>query len=73
MEKYIYKIENLLNHKKYIGQTSNPKRRFQEHRSQSLSNGETKILYLAFNKYGIENFSFEILEQTKDYNEREKY
>jgi group I intron endonuclease len=73
MEKYIYKIENLLNHKKYIGQTNDPKRRFREHKSMSLGCDETKVLYLAIKKYGVENFSFEIIEKTPYYNEREKY
>ena len=73
MEKYIYKIENLLNHKKYIGQTKNPKRRFREHKSMSGDDSNTKALYLAIKKYGIENFSFEIIEKTSYYNEREKY
>ena len=73
MEKYIYKIENLLNHKKYIGQTNDPKRRFKEHKNMSENGSNVKILYLAIKKYGIENFSFEIIEKTPYYNEREKY
>lgn len=73
MTKFIYKITNKLNGKIYIGQTTNPTRRFQEHRAKGYSQEEEKILYKAFDKYGISNFSFEILEEVENYNEREKY
>lgn len=72
MEKYIYKIENLINHKIYIGQTNNYKRRFIEHKNRGYKK-DTKVLYYAFDKYGIENFDFSIIEFVKNYNEREKY
>lgn len=74
MEKAIYKVENLINHKVYIGQTNNPKRRFQEHKNKGYQTRENNLLYRAFDKYGIENFSFEVLEENvSNYNEREKY
>ena len=73
MTKFIYKITNLINGKIYIGQTNNPTRRFQEHRAKGYRNENEKILYKAFDKYGIENFSFEIVEETENYNEREQY
>lgn len=73
MTKFIYKITNKLNGKIYIGQTTNPTRRFQEHRARGYGNEEEKILYKAFDKYGISNFSFEIIEEVENYNEREKY
>ena len=75
MKKFIYKITNNLNGKIYIGQTSNPTRRFQEHQARgynSIREGN-KILYKAFDKYGIGNFTFEIIEEVENYNEREKY
>lgn len=71
--KYIYKIENLINHKVYIGQTNNPKRRFSEHRAKGYEINSNKVLYYAFDKYGIENFEFSIIEETENPNEREKY
>lgn len=76
MEKYIYKITNMINNKIYIGQTNEPKRRWQEH--QRLGNTkeeeETKLLYQAIKKYGIDNFTFEIIEgPINNYNEREIY
>ena len=74
MEKYIYKITNQLNNKCYIGQTTDYKRRFQEHKNLGYSIEENKLLYYAIKKYGIENFSFEVIEdKTSKYNEREKY
>lgn len=74
MEKYIYKITNNINGKCYIGQTTDYKRRFQEHKQMGYGLEENKLLYYAFKKYGIENFTFEVIEdKTLDYNEREKY
>lgn len=73
MKKFIYKIENLINHKIYIGQTNNPTRRFQEHKAKGYEINSHKVLYYAFDKYGIDNFSFEIIEETENYNEREKF
>lgn len=73
MTKFIYKITNKINGKVYIGQTNNPTRRFQEHKAKGYGQEEEKILYKAFDKYGIANFSFEIIEEVENYNEREKY
>ena len=74
MEKYIYKITNKINNKCYIGQTSDYKRRFQQHKMKGYGNENNKLLYYAFDKYGIDNFTFEIIEdKTPLYNEREKY
>lgn len=77
MEKYIYKITNLINGKIYIGQTNNPKRREREHFSLTpsiLEDNDGKILYDALLKYGPQNFSFEIIEdKCENYNEKEKF
>ena len=58
----IYKIENLINHKVYIGQSIDIERRFRNH----INNEVSPHLKRAFEKYGIENFSFEIIKETKD-------
>ena len=73
--KYIYKIENLINHKIYIGQTNNLKRRFSEHKARGYKIDYHKVLYYAFDKYGIENFSFNMIEEVEDCdaNCREQY
>lgn len=58
----IYKIENLINHKVYIGQSIDIERRLRGHKNKE----HNSHLKRAFEKYGIENFSFEILKETKD-------
>lgn len=60
----IYKIENLINHKVYIGQSKDIKSRFNQHKSAETN----KHLKHSFEKYGIENFSFEIIKETYDRN-----
>lgn len=74
MEKYIYKITNKINGKSYIGQTTDYQRRFREHRNKGYGEEPNKPLYNAFDKYGVNNFDFEVIEDlTENYNEREKY
>ena len=76
MEKYIYKITNLINNKKYIGQTNDPNRRWQEHQrfGNTIEEEKTKLLYSAMKKYGKDNFIFEIIEgPIQNYNEREVF
>lgn len=67
----IYKIENLINHKVYIGQSINISQRWRSHRSHYQT--ENGYLYRAMRKYGIENFSFEIIEecQPEELNDKE--
>lgn len=71
MKKAIYKIENKINHKIYIGQSKEPKRRFKTHcyRSEKYDS----LIHKAIKKYGKENFSFEILGWFEDYNDKERY
>ena len=72
----IYKISNLYNNKVYIGKSIDIPRRFSEHRSSyEWSRTPNKPLYKAFKKYGVESFSFEVIEKcTKEQlNDREKY
>lgn len=58
----IYKITNLVNGKVYIGQSQDIYVRWYEHKRASKKRAEY-ALYTAFNKYGFDNFSFEILEE----------
>jgi group I intron endonuclease len=66
----IYCITNNINGKKYIGQSVNIKNRWQQEKHLS---GINKHLESAFQKYGLENFSFEVLEecQEKELNAKE--
>jgi len=62
-EGVIYKISNLLNGNFYIGSTKNLKKRYYTHVHDIRSNKNTCVkLIRAVNKYGEENFKFEILE-----------
>lgn len=73
MKKYIYKIINTINNKVYIGQTKNTKNRWQQHKSTLKHNRhENPYLQNSWNKYGEENFQFEIIVFTENYNEEEK-
>lgn len=66
---YIYITTNLINNKKYIGQ----------HKSEVFTEdykGSGKLLIKAIEKYGIDNFKVELLEECdslEELNEREKY
>lgn len=72
---YIYKITNDINNKIYIGQTEAPlKKRLQQHYKDSLKERNKKRpLYIAIQKYGIEHFRIELIEETSKPDEREKY
>lgn len=71
--KAIYKIENKINHKIYIGQSNDPKKRFSSHCSISATSKDHSLIDKAIQKYGRDNFSLEILGWFEDYNEKEKY
>lgn len=75
---YIYCITNLINNKRYVGKTTQSvEERFQEHCQDSVKKRcEKRPLYDAMNKYGIENFKVECLEEVEDesiLSEREIY
>ena len=73
----IYRITNLKTNEAYIGKSTNIKTRWQNHCKTAIGldgMARTKI-HSAMKEYGIDNFSFEVLEKcTKEnYSEREKY
>lgn len=62
----IYKITNILNGKVYIGQSVCIESRWASHRSrpfQVTSPTYNYPIYRAIRKYGLQNFSFEVLEE----------
>lgn len=72
MEKALYKITNLINLKVYIGQSIHPQKRWLEHCQHARAQDDNLPIHLAIKKYGKENFSFEILEWSENYNKREQ-
>lgn len=75
MSQGIYKITNKINNKIYIGKSTDIEERWKYHISHYNYEREyDKPLYKSFRKYGIENFSFEIIEECSlDIDEKEKY
>lgn len=76
----IYKITNLINNKSYIGKSSDISSRWEYHKERYCDDKDwNKSLYSAFRKYGLNNFSFEIVEEmSEEYynkfsNNREEY
>lgn len=64
----IYAIKNIINDKIYIGQTIRTLgERWAGHRCDFMSGRKKTALYLAFNKYGIENFYIELIEDNIPY------
>lgn len=61
----IYKIENLINGKIYIGQSIHIEKRWTEHCRLSSNS----LISKAIKKYGKENFSFQIIKEVSDLTE----
>ena len=72
----IYKITNKINGKIYIGQSVDIRRRWYEHKGKLGKPGAEEYYFQkALKKYGIDNFTWEILEECEpdQLNEREQY
>lgn len=62
----IYRIENLINHKNYIGQTTQMNIRWSVHKRLAFEPNAASYnypLYKAIRKYGLNNFNFTVLEE----------
>lgn len=59
----IYKITCLSNNKVYIGSSSNIEMRWHRHRSNLKLNKSNPNLQNSFNKYGLQNIKFEVIEE----------
>jgi group I intron endonuclease len=76
METGMYQILNLVNNKRYIGSSKNIKQRWHFHKRDLYKNKHhSQHLQFAYNKYGLKNFEFSILEITTEelLTERENY
>jgi group I intron endonuclease len=65
---YIYIIQNRINNKIYVGKSNNPKSRFYDHKKVALAGKQRYpegffAIHAAISKYGVENFSLEIIEE----------
>jgi len=64
---FIYKIENNINHKVYIGETLNPEERWSRHLTDLRHNKHhSNKLQRAFNKYGENVFWFEVIAEVNN-------
>ena len=59
----IYKITNNLNQKSYIGQSIDILTRWKQHIYEANHNRLNNTIYQAIRKYGIDNFTFSVLEE----------
>ena len=74
----IYKITNQINGKSYIGQAIDIQTRWNKEKTRAFDPNSLeyeKTLSQAFRKYGLNNFTFEIIEQCEKalLNEKEIY
>ena len=70
----IYKIINLETNECYVGSSVDIKQRWSNHKCPSTwKKCPNNKLYIDFQKYGLDKFSFEIVEETDNLKEREQY
>ena len=65
----IYKFENNINHMIYIGQTIDLESRYKKHLQNISDLQHQEDFYCALREFGIENFSYEILEKFEIFNQ----
>lgn len=76
MQGFIYKITNEINDKVYVGQTRKSlEQRFKKHISDCIHLNESRPLYNAMRKYGIDKFHIELIEECpeEELNDKERY
>lgn len=74
----IYKIQNLIDGNVYIGQSVNIEKRWKQEKQRAFRETTSEYNYplsKAFRKYGLENFSFEVIEECEreELNKKEIY
>lgn len=68
----IYKITNQINGDFYIGYAQDPNKRFVRHKRNARIGDET-YLYRAMRKYGVDNFTMDIIDESGDYDSEKAY
>lgn len=72
MTQGIYLITNTINGRHYVGQSIDIERRFRDHQQSTANPNATDFntpLHRAFRKYGLESFTFEVLEVVPNHSE----
>ena len=70
----VYKITNIITGDFYIGSSCNIKQRWSSHRNPAAQKRQPNSkLYKDMAEFGLDNFKFEVLEETADLKEREQY
>ena len=70
----VYKITNIITGEFYIGSSKNIESRWADHKSPSVHKlRPNSKLYKAMAKYGRDNFTIEVIEETDNLREREQY
>src|SRR5580693_7317463 len=71
----VYKIVNNFDHKMYIGQTKNIRSRWISHKTSARNKkiSDSPYLYHAMNKYGIDNFRIEKIQECESLEEAEYF
>ena len=67
----IYKYENLITHQIYIGQAIDLSERYKKHKQNISDLNHTEDFYIGLREYGLENFSYEILEEFDVFNQEQ--
>ena len=65
----IYKYENLITHQVYIGQAIDLCERYKKHQWNIADPNHTEDFYVGLREYGLENFSYEILEEFESFDQ----
>ena len=70
----VYKITNIITGEFYIGSSKDIKQRWVSHRNPAAQKRQPNSkLYKAMAEFGLDNFKFEVLEETADLKKREQY
>jgi group I intron endonuclease len=66
---YLYRITNTVNDKIYIGQTVQPEKRWNQHKTSAASDNPIMVISHAIKKYGNQAFEFEVIAGCKTWDD----